>query len=164
MWNSNKKKRDFSVNLIRLTFQKLEPPTVKESQPVHSVERRHPSSSFVDSIMVALTTEKEEDGDTETPPEPGTAAHMHVLLSPKCNSCKTTKFCSRLLIAAGSLLVGDKYKTFYKLCFVRTLYFSCTSSQSVAQEIWWENFSIFRQVYLDIITGFYSWPVSLNFG
>nr|XP_046272390.1 sperm-associated antigen 5 [Scatophagus argus] len=38
----------------------------KESQAMHSVERRHPSSSFVDSIMVALTAEKEEDVTTET--------------------------------------------------------------------------------------------------
>ncbi len=57
------------------TFQKFEPPNVKESQLVHNVERRHPSSSFVDSVMVALTSEKEEDVDTETPTGPGTVAY-----------------------------------------------------------------------------------------
>ncbi|KAG7221829.1 hypothetical protein INR49_017005, partial [Caranx melampygus] len=39
-----------------------------DSHSGHNVERRHPSSSFVDSIMVALTAEKEEDIKTETPP------------------------------------------------------------------------------------------------
>ncbi|XP_018517099.1 sperm-associated antigen 5 [Lates calcarifer] len=51
-----------------LDEQKPEPQTDKEFQPVHSLERRHPSNSFVDSIMVALTTEKEDDDKTETPP------------------------------------------------------------------------------------------------
>uniref|UniRef100_UPI0037E80108 sperm-associated antigen 5 n=1 Tax=Semicossyphus pulcher TaxID=241346 RepID=UPI0037E80108 len=55
-----------------LTEQKPEPGKDKKSQQVH-VERRHPSSSFVDSIMVALTTEKEEDVDTETLPGPVTS-------------------------------------------------------------------------------------------
>ncbi|XP_068445557.1 sperm-associated antigen 5 [Clinocottus analis] len=41
-----------------ICFQKSEP--LKESQ------RRHPSSSFVDSIMVALTAEKAEDAVTDT--------------------------------------------------------------------------------------------------
>ncbi|XP_071360634.1 sperm-associated antigen 5 isoform X2 [Trachinotus anak] len=53
-----------------LSDQKADPRKDKESQPVHSLERRHPSSSFVDSIMVALTTEKEEDVKAETPPGP----------------------------------------------------------------------------------------------
>ncbi|KAE8300277.1 hypothetical protein D5F01_LYC00414 [Larimichthys crocea] len=48
-----------------LKDQKPEPPKDKQSQSIHSVERRHPSSSFVDSIMVALTSEKEEDVNTE---------------------------------------------------------------------------------------------------
>ncbi|GAA6233801.1 sperm-associated antigen 5 [Lates japonicus] len=51
-----------------LDEQKPEPQTDKEFQPVHNLERRHPSSSFVDSIMVALTAEKEEDDKTEAPP------------------------------------------------------------------------------------------------
>ncbi|TMS23519.1 Sperm-associated antigen 5 [Larimichthys crocea] len=55
-----------------LKDQKPEPPKDKQSQSIHSVERRHPSSSFVDSIMVALTSEKEEDVNTETPPGPDT--------------------------------------------------------------------------------------------
>lgn len=56
-------------------FQKPEPQKDKESHAVHTVERRHPSGSFVDSIMVALTAEKEEDASTETPPGSGTVAH-----------------------------------------------------------------------------------------
>ncbi|XP_051241326.1 sperm-associated antigen 5 [Dicentrarchus labrax] len=51
-----------------LNDQKPESLKDKESQAVHNVERRHPSSSFVDSIMVALTAEKEEDVNKETPP------------------------------------------------------------------------------------------------
>ncbi|XP_031132814.1 sperm-associated antigen 5 isoform X2 [Sander lucioperca] len=51
-----------------LNDQKPEPQKDKESHAVHTVERRHPSGSFVDSIMVALTAEKEEDASTETPP------------------------------------------------------------------------------------------------
>uniref|UniRef100_A0A3P8T1N9 Sperm associated antigen 5 n=1 Tax=Amphiprion percula TaxID=161767 RepID=A0A3P8T1N9_AMPPE len=45
----------------------------KERQPVRNMERCHFSSSFVDSIMVALTAEKEEDAETDTrsdTPEP----------------------------------------------------------------------------------------------
>ncbi|XP_040003176.1 sperm-associated antigen 5 [Xiphias gladius] len=53
-----------------LNDQKPEPLKGKESQPVHNLERRHPSSSFVDSIMVALTAEKEGEVKTETPPGP----------------------------------------------------------------------------------------------
>eukprot|EP00064_Thunnus_orientalis_P008337 superscaffoldBa00000986_g8360 len=53
-----------------LNEEKSEPRRDKESQPVNNVERRHPSSSFIDSIMVALTAEKEEDLKTETPAEP----------------------------------------------------------------------------------------------
>ncbi|XP_040892911.1 sperm-associated antigen 5 [Toxotes jaculatrix] len=53
-----------------LCDQKSEPLKDKESQPAHSLDRRHPSSSFVDSIIVALTAEKEEDINTETPPVP----------------------------------------------------------------------------------------------
>ncbi|XP_059197703.1 sperm-associated antigen 5 [Centropristis striata] len=44
-----------------LNDQKPEAAKDKESQ------RRHPSSSFVDSIMVALTAEKEDDNMTKTP-------------------------------------------------------------------------------------------------
>ncbi|KAF1395350.1 hypothetical protein PFLUV_G00010610 [Perca fluviatilis] len=51
-----------------LNDQKPEPPKDKESHAVHTAERRHPSSSFVDSIMVALTAEEEEDSSTETTP------------------------------------------------------------------------------------------------
>ncbi|KAF7667588.1 hypothetical protein LDENG_00055380 [Lucifuga dentata] len=57
-----------------LSDKKLQPVQDKESQPVHNFERRHPSSSFVDSIMVALTAENGEDLRVETPgkdiPEP----------------------------------------------------------------------------------------------
>ncbi|XP_008303672.1 sperm-associated antigen 5 [Stegastes partitus] len=49
-----------------LSDQKPEPQKDKESQPVHNMERCHSSSSFVNSIMVALTAEKEEDVKTDT--------------------------------------------------------------------------------------------------
>lgn len=40
------------------------------------MERRHPSSSFVDSVMVALTAEKEEDVNREASPgSAGTVDH-----------------------------------------------------------------------------------------
>lgn len=56
-----------------MSSQKPEPPKDEESEPVHNVERRYPSSSFIDSIMVALTSEKEED--SETAAGPGTGSH-----------------------------------------------------------------------------------------
>nr|XP_019956861.1 PREDICTED: sperm-associated antigen 5 [Paralichthys olivaceus] len=52
-----------------LNDEKSEAQKDKECQPLQHLDRRHPSSSFVDSIMVALTTEKEEDVKSETPPE-----------------------------------------------------------------------------------------------
>ncbi|XP_020484270.2 sperm-associated antigen 5 [Labrus bergylta] len=51
-----------------LNEQTPEPMKGNKSQLVHNTERRHPSSSFVDSIMVALTAEKEEEDVAETPP------------------------------------------------------------------------------------------------
>ncbi|XP_037621347.1 sperm-associated antigen 5 [Sebastes umbrosus] len=83
-----------------LNDQKPEPQKDKESQPVLTVERRHPSSSFVDSIMVALTAEKEDEVATDTPPgsvpsdtpEPqcetlfsGTSAFTRIAVTPKKN-------------------------------------------------------------------------------
>ncbi|KAM7009700.1 sperm-associated antigen 5 [Tautogolabrus adspersus] len=62
-----------------LNEQTPEPMKDNKSQLVHNMERRHPSSSFVDSIMVALTAEKEEENVAETPPAAGTAACLHVL-------------------------------------------------------------------------------------
>lgn len=53
-----------------LNDKKPEQPKDKESQSVHNADRRHPSSSFVDSIMVALTAEKEDDVKTDICPEP----------------------------------------------------------------------------------------------
>ncbi|XP_060940423.1 sperm-associated antigen 5 [Limanda limanda] len=53
-----------------LNDKKSEAQRDKEFQPLQPSERRHPSSSFVNSIMVALTNEKEEDGKSETLPEP----------------------------------------------------------------------------------------------
>ncbi|XP_069545433.1 sperm-associated antigen 5 isoform X1 [Brachyistius frenatus] len=50
-----------------LSDQKPEPQKDKETEPVYNMERRHNTSSFVDSIMVALTAEKEEDVKTSTP-------------------------------------------------------------------------------------------------
>lgn len=44
------------------TFQKA------ECLAANNVERRHPSSSFVDGVMVALTTQKEEDVHRESSP------------------------------------------------------------------------------------------------
>uniref|UniRef100_A0A665XCP2 Sperm-associated antigen 5 n=1 Tax=Echeneis naucrates TaxID=173247 RepID=A0A665XCP2_ECHNA len=52
-----------------LTDQKAEPQKDKESQQIHNLDCRHFSSSFVDSIMVALTAELEED-TTHTLSEP----------------------------------------------------------------------------------------------
>ncbi|XP_044046254.1 sperm-associated antigen 5 [Siniperca chuatsi] len=51
-----------------LNDQKPDPLKHKESQLVHNVERSQFASSFVDSIMVALTAEKEEDVKTEAHP------------------------------------------------------------------------------------------------
>ncbi|KAK9540510.1 hypothetical protein VZT92_002957 [Zoarces viviparus] len=77
-----------------LNDQKPEP---QESQLLPNVERRHPSSSFVDSIMVALTAEKEEDVATDAPPgsdSPGpqcgalfseTSAFTRAAVTPKKN-------------------------------------------------------------------------------
>ncbi|XP_062282083.1 uncharacterized protein LOC133986271 [Scomber scombrus] len=53
-----------------LNEEKSEPQRDKESLPVHNTEQRHPSSSFIDSIMVALTAEKEEDLNKGTTAEP----------------------------------------------------------------------------------------------
>ncbi|XP_023151061.2 sperm-associated antigen 5 [Amphiprion ocellaris] len=53
-----------------LSDQKPELRKDKERQPVRNMERCHFSSSFVDSIMVALTAEKEEDAETDTRSDP----------------------------------------------------------------------------------------------
>lgn len=45
----------------------------KEALALLNVER-HPSSSFVDSVMVALTKDKEEDAQKESTGEAGSAA------------------------------------------------------------------------------------------
>lgn len=60
------------------------PEALKE---VSNLEHRQASSSFVDSIMVALTSEKEEVVKTETPAGPGTVAHPVTLgeTFPKCD-------------------------------------------------------------------------------
>ncbi|XP_068177210.1 sperm-associated antigen 5 [Antennarius striatus] len=50
--------------------QKSESVNDKDSQAVPSMDRRHPSSSFVDSVMVALTAEKEEESSSDASPEP----------------------------------------------------------------------------------------------
>ncbi|XP_054460225.1 sperm-associated antigen 5 [Anoplopoma fimbria] len=56
------------TNELHTALDDQKPEPQKEAQLLQSVERRHPSSSFVDRIMVALTAEKEEDVITETPP------------------------------------------------------------------------------------------------
>uniref|UniRef100_A0A3Q1EGB6 Sperm associated antigen 5 n=1 Tax=Acanthochromis polyacanthus TaxID=80966 RepID=A0A3Q1EGB6_9TELE len=53
-----------------LSDQKPELRKDEEPQPVCIMERRHFSSSFVDSIMVALAAEKEEDAGTGTRSDP----------------------------------------------------------------------------------------------
>ncbi|KAK2918857.1 sperm-associated antigen 5 isoform X1 [Channa argus] len=60
------------TNELHATLNEKKPVTTKDkdSQPVNSLDRRHPSSSFVDSIMVALTSEKEEIVTTVTSPAP----------------------------------------------------------------------------------------------
>ncbi|XP_034755324.1 sperm-associated antigen 5 isoform X2 [Etheostoma cragini] len=85
---------------VALNDQKPEPKKDAESHAVHTVEHCHPSSSFVDSIMVALTDEKEEDASTETPPGSGpsdtpeplretlfseTSAFTRIAITPKKN-------------------------------------------------------------------------------
>lgn len=54
--------------LICFIFQSADLLKDKESQTVTNVERRRPSSSFVDCVMVALETE--EDVNSETSPGP----------------------------------------------------------------------------------------------
>uniref|UniRef100_A0A672YR48 Sperm associated antigen 5 n=1 Tax=Sphaeramia orbicularis TaxID=375764 RepID=A0A672YR48_9TELE len=59
------------ITLLHHTLRGLTNDLHKQDKPkdpgqlVHNTERRHPSSSFVDSVMVALTAEKEEDVKTE---------------------------------------------------------------------------------------------------
>uniref|UniRef100_A0A3Q3MPT7 Sperm associated antigen 5 n=1 Tax=Mastacembelus armatus TaxID=205130 RepID=A0A3Q3MPT7_9TELE len=62
-----------------LDDQKPEPSNDKDSHLAGSLERWHPSTSFVDSIMVALTAEKEEVVKTDTPSAPDTP-------EPQCDS------------------------------------------------------------------------------
>ncbi|KAK5865625.1 hypothetical protein PBY51_019879 [Eleginops maclovinus] len=61
------------TNELHTALNDQEPQKDEVSQQVDRVERRHPSCSFVDSIMVALAAEKEEDGTTEAPPGSDTA-------------------------------------------------------------------------------------------
>ncbi|XP_068583710.1 sperm-associated antigen 5 [Cebidichthys violaceus] len=56
------------TNELHTALNEQKPEPQKDSQLLHNVERRQPSSSFVDSIMVALTAEKEEDVSIDTPP------------------------------------------------------------------------------------------------
>lgn len=41
----------------------------KDTEGSHNTGRRHPSSSFVDSVMVALTMEEEEEDRNMSPAE-----------------------------------------------------------------------------------------------
>ncbi|XP_072241058.1 sperm-associated antigen 5 [Leuresthes tenuis] len=50
-----------------LDVQKQDQQKDKESQLFHNVEGHQPSSSFVDSIKMALTAEEKEDGQKDTP-------------------------------------------------------------------------------------------------
>ncbi|XP_074554884.1 sperm-associated antigen 5 [Halichoeres trimaculatus] len=52
---------------LHAALNEQKPKLMKDNQLVPNLERRHPSSSFVDSIMVALTAEKEEGGDETAP-------------------------------------------------------------------------------------------------
>ncbi|XP_034543735.1 sperm-associated antigen 5 [Notolabrus celidotus] len=65
-----------------LTEQKPEPMKDNKCQPLYNTERRHPSSSFIDSIMVALTTEKDEDV-IESHPGSATSSDMP---EPQCET------------------------------------------------------------------------------
>ncbi|XP_053275221.1 sperm-associated antigen 5 [Pleuronectes platessa] len=76
-----------------LNDKKSEAQGHKEFQPLQPSERRHPSSSFVDSIMVALTNEKEEDGKSETLPEPDVPEpHDEALFSEKSAFIRISAF------------------------------------------------------------------------
>ncbi|XP_058497551.1 sperm-associated antigen 5 [Solea solea] len=67
-----------------LNDERAEQQKDKDSQSVHQMQRRHPSSSFVDSIMVALTAEQEEEMKADTTPEPDTPeAQSETLFSEK---------------------------------------------------------------------------------
>lgn len=116
----------FSCRLVCLTFQKAEPPKDKESQAVHNAERRHPSSSFVDSVMVALTVEKEDDVNRETSPGPaGTVAHPTcddvIFFFWECNSYQAINFYD---IGRLARFFWDKNSIFHRL-------FAHKSSQSL---------------------------------
>ncbi|KAM6941858.1 sperm-associated antigen 5 [Lycodopsis pacificus] len=86
------------TNELHAALNDQKPEPQKDSQLLPKVERRHPSSSFVDSIMVALTAEKEEDDvTTDAPPgsdSPGpqcgalfseTSAFTRAAVTPKKN-------------------------------------------------------------------------------
>ncbi|XP_031719187.1 sperm-associated antigen 5 [Anarrhichthys ocellatus] len=85
------------TNELHTALNDQKPEPQKESQLLPNVERRYPSSSFVDSIMVALTAEKEEDVTTDAPPgsdSPGpqcgalfseTSAFTRAAVTPKNN-------------------------------------------------------------------------------
>uniref|UniRef100_A0A8C3FZJ9 Si:dkey-25o16.4 n=1 Tax=Cyclopterus lumpus TaxID=8103 RepID=A0A8C3FZJ9_CYCLU len=63
------------IILLHHTLRGLTNELHTKSEPQKESQRRHPSSSFVDSVMVALTAEKEEDVATDTAPGSGTVAH-----------------------------------------------------------------------------------------
>ncbi|KAM4751507.1 sperm-associated antigen 5 [Anableps anableps] len=57
-----------------LSDQREEEQTQRESAPFSGAERHQPSSSFVDSVMVALTAEEEEDVGTDSTSVPSDAS------------------------------------------------------------------------------------------
>lgn len=54
--------------LPSLPPQRAESLKDKDTEGSHNTGRRHPSSSFVDSVMVALTAEEEEEEDRNMSP------------------------------------------------------------------------------------------------
>ncbi|XP_040043655.2 sperm-associated antigen 5 [Gasterosteus aculeatus] len=55
------------TNELHSSLNDQKPAAQQECPLLHNVERHHPSGSFVDSVLVALTAEKEEDVTEDTP-------------------------------------------------------------------------------------------------
>lgn len=58
-----------SLCLPSLPPQEAESLKDKDTEGSHNIGRRYPSSSFVDSVMVALTAEEEEEDGNMSPAE-----------------------------------------------------------------------------------------------
>lgn len=84
--------------LVCFTFQTADLQKDKESQTVANTEHRRPSSSFVDCVMVALTTETEGDVNSETFPGPA-----GTVVGPTCSDVVLA-----IRLERPAQLLGDK--------------------------------------------------------